>query len=81
MIEVPADSPRFSLKGWLFSEWLSKNKAWVKAPIVLLFAYISWVVTPVEPPELKALLVAVLTVAGRFSVDLVDYWISEVTAK
>lgn len=78
MIE-PAVSPSRSFKGWLFSVWLAKNKAWVKAPLVLFFAWLTWALAPISSPELKALLTAVVTVVGRFAVDAFDYYVTEVT--
>ena len=78
-ITVPPDSPKFSFRGWLFTEWLSKNKAWVKAPVVALFAYAAWAVLKVDQPELRAFLTAAVAVLARLGTDASDYWISEIS--
>ena len=75
---APPVSPRRSLKGWLFSVWLVKNKGFVKGFLALLAAYLTVVFAPVEPPELKAVLVGGVGLVSKLGFDVLDYWLSEV---
>lgn len=79
-MELPPDptfSPRFSLAGWNWKAYLSKNKAVLKGIVVALFAYLTWLATPIANPELKTAVVGVLTFAGKLIVDVGDYWLSD----
>lgn len=69
-------SPALSFKGWLFSKWLVKNKAALKMLVVVFCAWLTVVLAPVEPPELKALLVGVVGFVSKFGLDLFDYWLT-----
>ena len=75
---TPVPSPRLSFKGWLFTTWLVKNKGFVKGFLALVAAYLTVLLAPVDPPELKALLVGAVGLVGKLGLDAVDYWLSEV---
>lgn len=72
-------SPRLSFKGWLFTVWLSKNKAFVKTVLAPCSAILTGGV--LEPAMLKPAAVTfglgVLTIAFRLGWDAFDYFVSE----
>lgn len=69
-------SPALSFKGWLFTKWLTRNKAAVKLLLVLFLAWLTALFAAVEPPELKALLVGAVGFLSKFGLDLLDYWLT-----
>lgn len=73
---VPA-SPRFSLAGWNWRTYLAKTKDGLKWVLGLLVAYLTVVIAPIEPPELRNLLAAILGYGSKVAADVVDYWLTE----
>lgn len=69
-------SPAFSFKGWLFGTWLVKNKGMVKLLLTLFFAWVAYLLSGVQSPELKALLVGAVGFLSKFGLDLLDYYLT-----
>jgi hypothetical protein len=65
-------SPKFSLKGWKFGEWLKGNwatiKELIKVGIPLLIGYVS---------TTNPALVGIITIVGKLILDTGEYYIKE----
>ena len=71
-------SPRFSLAGWNWRVYLAKTKAGLKWVGAALVTYLAVVIAPIQPPELQALLAAVLGYGSKLLFDVIDFWLSDV---
>lgn len=72
-----ASSPRFSLAGWNWRTYLAKTKGGLKWVGAALVTYLAVVIAPIRPPELQALLAAVLVYGSKLGFDLIDFWLTE----
>ena len=72
-------SPSGSFAGWSFRAWLAKNKGAVKIVAAGLAAYLVSLPGLIHDPQTNALVSGVVGLACKFGLDVLDYYVSDVT--
>jgi hypothetical protein len=69
---------KFSLAGWDWKVWLTKNKGGIKTILSVALGVLGgWLSSPPLSPQLAAFAAPVFALVSRLVLDLLDYWIQD----